>query len=149
MDAAGGWGGPPHLTVRQAEVTGLEPSAAQLRLLEYVFLGAATRGELKFHPFIDDFRDNLAHECRLEPCVAPVPLPCPHVAKRLRFVGGTLEDLGARHEFDAAVTCFVIDCFDEGLPAFLEAVHAALRPGGTWVNLGRVSACWGLRLGDR
>ena len=71
---------------------------------------------------------------RFAPVTFPDALPTSHVKL---IEGDFLEEFdNAEGAYDAIVTLFFID-MSMNIAQFLKQIHRLLKPGGTWINLGR------------
>mmetsp|Transcript_39056 Transcript_39056/g.103249 ORF Transcript_39056/g.103249 Transcript_39056/m.103249 type:complete len:447 (+) Transcript_39056:44-1384(+) len=127
------------LTMAGYEVEGNEASPLFLTVLDWLFNAAPD--PLTICPGSHFFQHNLTvAEQYME---ARVPGLQPGVnmrgaGRRLRVTAGDFVQAyrgGARGRFDGVVTCFFLDTCDD-LVDYVEAIDAAVAPGGVWVNFG-------------
>lgn len=108
--------------------------------LAYRFLEAHPRpGSKSIHPFIDSW----SHHVTNADMFRGVSFPEARVnASSVLLVEGDFvsEFQGRRGEYDAVVTHFFIDTA-RNVMSYFDTIHAALKPGGYWVNFGPL--LWG------
>lgn len=89
------------------------------------------------HPYVGWWSHHRSTADMLRGVAFPDVLPDAAVLPRLSVVEGDFVSLfgDSSGAFDAVVTLFFIDTA-RNMVAYLAAIHAALRPGGVWINLG-------------
>jgi len=71
---------------------------------------------------------------------------CPAAASQVVFRHGTQTALAPAETFDSIITFFVLDCIAQAeVPGALAQLHAAQRPGATWLLAEFRPAGWGWR----
>lgn len=108
--------------------------------LAYRFLEAHPRpGSKSVYPFIDSW----SHHATNDDMFRGVSFPDARVnASSVLLVEGDFvtEFKGRRGEYDTVITHFFIDTA-RNVMSYLDTIHAALKPGGYWVNFGPL--LWG------
>lgn len=101
--------------------------------LAYNYLTTLQANSKTFHPFIDWWSHHATTTDMQRPVTFPETTPSPSVI----LVEGdfTKVFVNKKGYFDIIVTFFFIDTA-QNLMTYLETIHALLRPGGVWVNLG-------------
>lgn len=101
--------------------------------LAYNYLTTLQGNSKTFHPFIDWWSHHATTTDMQRPVTFPETTPSPSVI----LVEGdfTKVFVNKKGYFDIIVTFFFIDTA-QNLMTYLETIHALLRPGGVWVNLG-------------
>lgn len=101
--------------------------------LAYRYLIALQNSSKTFHPFIDWWSHHATTTDMQRPVTFPEKSPSPSVI----LVEGDFTKVFASKikHFDIIVTFFFIDTA-QNLMTYIETIHALLRPGGVWVNLG-------------
>ena len=101
--------------------------------LAYRYLTTLQTGSKTFHPFIDWW----SHHATTADMQRTVTFPETTPSQSVIFVEGDFTKVFANKKghFDIIVTFFFIDTA-QNLMTYLETIHALLRPGGIWVNLG-------------
>lgn len=101
--------------------------------LAYHYLTTLPPNSQTFHPFIDWWSHHATTADMQRPATFPETTP----SASITLVEGDFTTIFANKtaHFDVLVTFFFIDTA-QNLMTYLETIHALLRPGGLWVNLG-------------
>ena len=142
------------LASRGHRVVANENSAHVLLALRYLLsLGSSSNTSEPtahvLHPYVGWWSHHRSTAAMLRAVAFPDVLPDAAVLPRLSVVEGDFVSLfggssSGSGTFDAVATLFFIDTA-RNMVAYLAAIHAALRPGGVWINLGPLlygSAPW-------
>jgi len=121
----------------QAQVIGIEQSAATLGLAKHILYECEGADELTVHPWLDAFPNNLAAASRVGTVSVPDALPArlSNLDLRLGAFPGEGDGGSGSQKHHVLVTNFFLDCVDD-LPATCAAIHDALVPGGAWIFSG-------------
>jgi len=130
-----------HEVVRRGYVTeGNEFSLFMLFTSNYILNKCRGTFAHTIYPFIHQLTNHAHHEDQIRgvkfPDVDTSDIPA---NSRFSMTAGDFLDVYSTPEntgtWDVLITCFFIDC-SHNIVEMIERVHACLRPGGCWINLG-------------
>jgi len=130
-----------------AAAQGSEYSFFMLLASSFVLNGVERAGQFAVHPFATTPTNQRSDANQLRPISIPDVAPADLTAGPglLSMCAGAFEEVYSGPQFagafDAVATCFFIDTARNVL-AYLDAIWAALRPGGLWVNCGPLLWHW-------
>lgn len=114
----------------------------------FILNRVSTTEEFSIYPFIHSFSNIRDSQQQLTPIRIPDVLPSnlPPTADFSMVAGDFIEVYGDNpdHEgaWDVVATCFFIDTA-KNIIRYLEIIHQILKPGGTWINIGKHSTAGG------
>ncbi|PPJ60426.1 hypothetical protein CBER1_07330 [Cercospora berteroae] len=114
-------------------VTSNEWSSSMNMAYRYLRSLPSSHGPITLHPFLE----NWSHAERRAELTRPVLIHPPTIPTETLLIEGDFTTKFVHHngKYDAITTLFFIDTA-RNLIAYLETIHALLKPGGIWVNVG-------------
>ncbi|KAI5358907.1 putative carnosine N-methyltransferase, S-adenosyl-L-methionine-dependent methyltransferase [Septoria linicola] len=114
-------------------VTSNELSASMNMASRYLTSLPSSHGPITLHPFLESW----SHARTRHELIHPVTIQPPTTPTETLLIEGdfTSKFIHSTGTFHAIATLFFIDTA-RNLVAYLETIHALLRPGGIWINVG-------------